>query len=304
MARWGSAAAHCREAILDPYGCGWHLDRRLFERQLIAAAVQNGAALLDNCAQIETEAIPTGWQFQIERAGRQIGLTSNYAVDCTGRSARLAVKAGARRIIHDKLVAMWGIREEGREDADRRIYIEAAPDGWLYSAQIPNRRRVVAFFTDGDLCDLADLRSAASFARYIARSCHLSAVTDGLADRIVAGPFRVNAASTRLVRAFGERWIAAGDAAQAFDPLSSQGIMAAILGGHNAAAALIAAHSGDHDSPEQLQADLDGKYAAYLVERQAYYRAEQRWREWPFWQRRHRDVSGEAKASRPGLGRM
>jgi len=68
---------------------------------------------------------------------------------------------------------------------------------------------------------------------------------------------------------------------------------------NNAAAALIAAHSGDHDSLEQLQTDLDGKYAAYLVERQTYYRAEQRWRARPFWQRRHRDVPGEVKASRP-----
>ena len=41
---------------------------------------------------------------------------------------------------------------------------KSAPDGWLYSAQIPNRRRVVAFFTDGGLCDLAGLRSPANFA--------------------------------------------------------------------------------------------------------------------------------------------
>ena len=85
---------------------------------------KNGAVLLDNCTRIETETPPAGWQFRIERAGRQIGVTSNYAVDCTGRSARLAIEAGARRIIHDKLIAIWGVAEEGRGDADRRIYIE------------------------------------------------------------------------------------------------------------------------------------------------------------------------------------
>ncbi len=297
MARWGSDVAHFREAILSPYGCGWHLDRRLFERQLIAAAVKSGAALLDNCARIETETTRTGWQFRIESAGRQIGVTSNYAVDCTGRAARLAVEAGARRQIHDKLIAIWCVAEEsdGRLNPDRRIYLESAPDGWLYSAQIPNRRRVMAFFTDGDLCDVSRLKSTANFADYVGNSFHLNTVTAGSKCCIVAGPFCVNAASTRLAQAYGDRWIAAGDAAQAFDPLSSQGIMAAILGGNNAAAALIAAHSADHCALEKLQADLDAKYAAYLAERQVYYRAERRWVERPFWQRRHSDFPAERR---------
>src|SRR5579863_3562377 len=70
-------------------------------------------------------------------------------------------------------------------------------------------------------------------------------------------------ASMKLVRAYGERWIAAGDAAQSFDPLSSQGIMTAIVGGNNAAAALVAAHSTESSVLEKLQADLDARYASY-----------------------------------------
>ena len=62
MARWGSDAAHCREAILSPFGCGWHLDRPLFERQLIAAAVKSGAVLIEHCTRIDNEigAAPDG----------------------------------------------------------------------------------------------------------------------------------------------------------------------------------------------------------------------------------------------------
>jgi len=303
MARWGSDAVHCREAILSPYGCGWHLDRRLFERQLIAAAVKKGAALLEGCARIETKSALTGWEFQIESAGRQIYATASYLVDCTGRTARLAVEAGARRRIHDKLIAIWCVAEElhPRGDPDRRIYLESAPDGWLYSAQIPNRRRVMVYFTDGDLCDISRMRSAANFEDYIANFFHLNAVTDGLQYRIVAGPFCANAVSTNLVQAHGDRWIAAGDAAQSFDPLSSQGIVSAIVGGNNAAAALIAAHSWDDCALEKLQADLDGKYAAYLAERHVHYRAEQRWKERPFWQRRHNASAVEGQGSGAGL---
>jgi len=291
MARWGTDTVHCREAILSPFGCGWHLDRPLFERQLLAAAVKDGAVLIERCTRIETELGPAGWEFRIERAGRQIGVISNFAIDCTGRAARVAIDAGARREIHDKLIAIWCIAEEagGRPDADQRIYLESAPDGWFYSARIPNRRRVLAYFTDGDLRDASRLRSAANFDGYVAKFFHLHTVVEGLRYRIMAGPFRVNAASMKLVRAYGERWIAAGDAAQAFDPLSSQGIVSAIIGGNNAATALIATHLSDRYALEKFQADLDSSYTAYLSERQKYYRTEQRWAERPFWQRRCRD---------------
>jgi len=303
MARWGSDTIHFREAILSPYGCGWHLDRHLFERQLRAAAVKNGAALLENCARIVTKATPKGWKFRIESADRQLDVTSSYLFDGTGRAARLAIAAGARRQVHDKLIAIWSVVEalNGRHDPDQRIYLETAPDGWLYSAQIPNRRRVIAYFTDGDLVDLSRTRSAAAFEKYIANSFQLSSVTDGLHYRVVTGPFRVNAASTRLAQAYGGRWIAAGDAAQSFDPLSSQGILSAIVGGNNAAAALIAAHSSDSSALEKLQADLDARYAEYLAERQVHYRAEQRWKQRLFWQRRHDNLPTEPQASLAGL---
>ncbi len=291
MARWGSNVAHFREAILSPFGCGWHLDRPLFERQLIDAAVKSGAVLIERCARIETKSRPAGWEFRVDRAGRRICVISDYAVDCTGRTARLAVDAGARRQIHDKLIAIWCVAEEtsAQPDHDQRIYLESTPDGWFYSARIPNRRRVLAYFTDGDLRDAPRLRSAANFDDYVAKFLHLNTVAEGLRYRIVAGPFRVNAASMKLVRAYGERWIAAGDAAQSFDPLSSQGIITAIIGGNNAAAALIATHSSDPCALERFQDDLDGRYATYLAERQTYYRAEQRWVERPFWQRRCND---------------
>jgi flavin-dependent dehydrogenase len=289
MARWGSDDVHFREAILSPYGCGWHLDRRSFERQLIAAAIRHGATLIDNCTRTATASASTGWRLQIESGGHEIHVAASYLVDCTGRGARFAVESGARRQIHDKLVAIWCVAEElnGRQDPDKRIYLESAPAGWLYSAQIPKQRRVIVFFTDGDLGDTQRLRSPSIFEEYVANSFHLKMITGELEYRIVVGPFCVNAASARLHCAYGDKWVAAGDAAQSFDPLSSQGITSAIIGGSNAAAALIAAHSSDRWAFEEFQANLDGEYASYLVERHFHYSAEQRWKQHPFWHRRH-----------------
>jgi flavin-dependent dehydrogenase len=294
LARWGSDTPHCYEAILSPFGCGWHLDRPLFERQLIAAAVKSGASLIEHCASIEAISGPAEWELRIDREDRHVCVVSSHVVDGTGRTARLAIDAGARRRIYDKLIAIWCVAEESNaeSDTDRRICLEAAPDGWFYSARLPNRRRVLVYFTDGDLYD-ARLASAANFADFVTKTFHLSRKAGSPHWRLVAGPFRVNAASAKLVRAYGERWIAAGDAAQSFDPLSSQGITAAIIGGNNAAAALIAAHSSDTCALDKFQDDLDASYTRYLAERQIYYGAEQRWVERPFWQRR-------CKASPPG----
>ena len=117
MAQWGSDVPHFREAILSPFGCGWHLDRPLFERQLIDAAVTGGAVLVEHCVRINAKSGPAGWVFRIDRAGRQIWVSSDYAVDCTGRTARLAVDAGARRQIYDKLIAIWCVAEEFERSA-------------------------------------------------------------------------------------------------------------------------------------------------------------------------------------------
>lgn len=301
MVRWGSDQVQSREAILSPFGGGWHLDRALFERQLIAGAVKSGAVMIEHCSRIETEPAPGGWEFRIDSAGPQIRAISSYVVDCTGRMARLAIDAGARRRIHDKLIAVWCVAEEwsAQADLDQRIYLESAPDGWFYSARIPNRHRVLAYFTDGDLCD-ARLRLATNFEEYVANAFHLNAGAKDPHYRVVAGPFHVNAVSARLVRAYGERWIAAGDAAQSFDPLSSQGIITAIIGGNNAAVALVAAHSSDSCALEKFQDDLDARYAAYLAERQTYYRAEQRWVERSFWQRRCNDFPSMTNALATG----
>jgi flavin-dependent dehydrogenase len=289
MMRWGSDAIRFREAILNPYGPSWHIDRRLFEQQLIAAAVSKGATVVENCTRISTKPTRTGWELQIDRAGNEFCVASSYVLDCTGRTARLALEFGARRQIHDKLIAMWCVVEplNGRQDPDKRIYLESAPNGWLYSAQIPRCRRVIVYFTDGDLCDIPRMRLPLAFQEFVANSFQLNTITDGLQYKIVDGPFCVNAASTRLIRAYGARWVAAGDAAQSFDPLSSQGIISAIVGGNNAAAALISSHSSSRWEMEEFQTGLDNKYTAYLDERRTHYLAEPRWKEHPFWRRRH-----------------
>ncbi|MGC1301981.1 MAG: hypothetical protein WA840_06375, partial [Caulobacteraceae bacterium] len=88
-----------------------------------------------------------------------------------------------------------------------------------------------------------------------------------------------------LDRPAGDGWIAAGDAALAFDPLAAQGLFNALYTG------LAAAETADRwlDGDLQAPADLAGEFArirqAYQDHLAAWYGLESRWAS-PFWARR------------------
>jgi 2-polyprenyl-6-methoxyphenol hydroxylase-like FAD-dependent oxidoreductase len=203
---------------------------------------------------------------------------------------------GAERRVYDKLIAIWAIFENVQSDSDvsicqngysRQTYVEGMADGWLYTAPIPDGRRVVAYFTDGDADDLLELRSAIGFLDRVRSSRCMRSEMDLAGCELVYGPTCVNAASSCLSMVYGNNWIAAGDAAQSFDPLASQGIISAIVSGCNAAGALISAQSVGVRAFKNYQADLADNYNSYLYHRKQYYGMEQRWRGHPFWLRRH-----------------
>jgi 2-polyprenyl-6-methoxyphenol hydroxylase-like FAD-dependent oxidoreductase len=85
----------------------------------------------------------------------------------------------------------------------------------------------------------------------------------------------------------GDGWVAAGEAAAAYDPLSSHGIGSALAGGRQAAAALAAALEGDSGALTAYAERLRAGYARYLWLRHAFHADERRWPAAPFWARRH-----------------
>ncbi|MFL5284648.1 MAG: NAD(P)/FAD-dependent oxidoreductase [Rhodopila sp.] len=92
--------------------------------------------------------------------------------------------------------------------------------------------------------------------------------------------------SAFLAPASGDGWLAAGDAAMAFDPLSSQGLFNAIYTGLAAAEAADRALDRDMDALPGYQRTLAPIQAAYRAHLSAFYGLERRWTDRPFWQRR------------------
>jgi flavin-dependent dehydrogenase len=123
-------------------------------------------------------------------------------------------------------------------DSDHRTIIEATPDGWFYSALLPPKDsssiRVVAFHTLPSHPSAKYARRRDGFLDNLhASSTHVSSIIkdkDYQMDPVGGFPRCTAAGSSFLDKPCDvqNRWIAVGDAAMAFDPLSSQGMMTAL----------------------------------------------------------------------------
>jgi 2-polyprenyl-6-methoxyphenol hydroxylase-like FAD-dependent oxidoreductase len=89
-----------------------------------------------------------------------------------------------------------------------------------------------------------------------------------------------------LAPLIGRQWLAAGDAASCYDPLSSQGIHKALVDAEDAASHV--AHAlGFAKAPRcDYSQRLEDRFHDYLALREHLYGLEQRWPDAPFWQRR------------------
>ena len=275
---WGGPDPVLLNSLRDPDGPGWRLDRRRFEARLRRTAEARGAHLI---APASARVRRSGRGWRVEAGGA--GVEAPLLIDAGGRGSRLLRPFGARRGRGDRLICAW-TRAPLRAEAPAFTDVASAPDGWWYSAPLPGGQRILAFHTDGDL-DAADGLADT----LVARAGRLPALAGAIADAdfAAADPVRICAAhGARLAEAAGEGWLAAGDAALCFDPLSSQGLFNALYTGHRAAGAALAMLDGDTEAGAAYAAGLEPVWRAYCFHRAAFYGTERRWPDEPFWRRR------------------
>jgi flavin-dependent dehydrogenase len=280
---WGGDEVETYDFLRDPHGHGWHIDRRRFEAMLAGEAERAGCRWLTRTRVQRLAAARDGWGVTI--TGRS-EITARIVIDATGRASRIGRSQGARRDVHDQLVALVAfLVPAGEPDGDGTTLIEAVADGWWYSARLPDRRLACAFMTDPDLLRGSGGRSPAWQAR-LARSVHTRARVEASGHRLARPPVVVPAGSAILNPVAGAGWIAAGDAAAAYDPLTSHGIAAALASGWEAAAAVLGALDADRTAAEAYEHRVRRGFTRYLEMRTPYYEMETRWAASPFWERR------------------
>lgn len=290
---WGSTTPALQDAMRNLDGAGWHLDRPRFDAWLRAVAMQRGAAFMAPVQRVRVlpAAGGEGWCAEVQRACRLLPVHARWVVDATGRQAGIARQLGAQRQLLDKLACGWVIAAPagGAQSATPASELHAEPGGWWYVSALPGGLQLLAFYTDADL---PAARDAHDVQALLARASRLPALQAVLAGAVWGAPVDSGycaAQSAMLLPAAGPGWLAVGDAALSFDPISSQGLFNALYTGLAGAQALHTALTDSSAAASMLQDYCDevGRIqAAYRQHLQAWYGEERRWSAEPFWQRR------------------
>jgi flavin-dependent dehydrogenase len=281
-AAWGGPRRVARDFLFTGRGGGWHLDRARFDRGLAEQVRAAGGAVLAPARVGGIGGEAGAWRVGVsERGGAAREVEARFVIDATGKRASLARRLGARRVVHDRLVGVTGYWTGEGGDRAHVTLVEAVPDGWWYSAVLPDGRLVAALMTDVEVVRARGLHRPAALAAALADAPETRARLDG--TRLCGAP-AVRPAHSQLLRpASGEGWIAAGDAAASFDPLSSMGIGHALSSGIEAARVAHAALEGGGGAGGPYSAAVAGTFSRYLALRDAHYAAERRWADAPFW---------------------
>lgn len=285
-AAWGDDAVQWRESIFAGYGAGWHLDRARFDEMLVDAAAGAGATVLRGQSVVRCAPAAERWIVDTRATrGAPVRITARFVIDATGRAGALARELGACTESIDRLAAVVGfLAPDGCADGPGYTLVEAAPDGWWYSSGVPGGGLVVAWLSDADLLRDAGMTRPGVWRDRLARAQHTAArVTDRmLAVPLVSRP----AASRRRLTVGGSRWIAAGDAAASFDPLSGIGIGFALHSGIHAARVANEELQGVSTLRDGYVSAVDATVREFRDRSRALYAVEQRWCDRPFWRRR------------------
>jgi flavin-dependent dehydrogenase len=289
-ASWGKPALGYNDFLLDMQGRGWHLDRAGFDAMLSAAVSAAGCTLMRGFRLRTAERGDDGdYRLGFEgEDGARMGVAAGFLVDATGIAAGAARRLGVARNPIDCLAVVSAIFDlAAPAEVPSQTLLEACEYGWWYAAKLPGERMIVALAVEpaqhrrfGETgAWLAHLHRTSHAARWLTRG---RAVLGGSGELATA-----LAPSAILSRVVGERWLAVGDAASSYDPISAQGIVKALCDGEAAAEAIAGSFGGAGEAP--LDAYQDGVFARfrdYLRLRQYLYGLERRWPQAPFWQNR------------------
>jgi flavin-dependent dehydrogenase len=272
VSNWGEVCDQ-QDYLCNPYGPGWHVNRNRFDAMLCRQAEMAGAVCFRSCRPA------------IGRAGAawRVGeIEARVLVDATGRNGLRIADEGERetRETEDRLLAIvLRLSRPPGVTHDLRTYVESAPDGWWYSAPLPHGELIAMFFTD---CDWYARQGIVLEEQLLAPS--LTQVR--LARCEVVSTRTVYAPSSCRKAIAGPTWLAVGDSASCFDPLSGSGIHKALRQATNAAIAVKGCLAGNTGLMADYAEIVRREFDDYVLRRRAHYASEKRWMSREFWAKR------------------
>jgi flavin-dependent dehydrogenase len=279
---WGQSKPYERHLLTHPSGAGWIVNRSNFDTILLDRCYDHKVRVYWQCTLASVQPQLNGaWQLSFTNVD-MADIEAKFVIDASGRARAFTKQLGIKSQQLDKMVASCCHIENTNQDFSGIAHIASDVNGWWYYAKYSNSRGSLCYFSDSDLglpttpeALLKQAQKQAPLTAFVTQS------------KPVLNTFkRCPAYTSALQQCIGDNWLAIGDAAASFDPLSSYGMTSALSGAFYASQAVLRYFKGDLDYLQVYQALIQRNYLRYLVNREQEYSkvpADQSL----FWQRRH-----------------
>lgn len=293
---WGSDQVRIVDHLRNPDGCSKSLDRQQFEIFLRKKVEEKGVHCFWGTRLFNSFYENKAWKITCKTDLLKNRTTdifnTNFVIDATGRNSHFARSLQINRTSFDSLISCWLTLPNKEKNTMSTITTDS--DGWWYSAVTPKHKRVICFQTDADLIDKSYFKNYDSFFKIIKTNQIINNYIKKEDINKIQFHGVVSANSTKLNQVCGTQWLALGDAAISFDPLSSQGMFNAIASAMQVTELLQDykfIRKYDHhkitDFSKAYTSQITSIWNSYLNHKNIFYGTEKRWKEHPFWKRRH-----------------
>ncbi|MEP0266180.1 FAD-dependent monooxygenase [Dokdonia sp.] len=273
---WGSKTIQTKHFFdNNPFKYGLKIDKQTIRDTLKTNAETHILSydLLENIA-ITSEKVCISTRYQKEKQHIQ----GKYIVDATGRNRALLHSLQIPIHHYDELISFsCHIPRAKHKHMVHDVFTESFAGGWGIVSGLCKNTQVMTLYTAKNtglhkqLTDYSNWKTILADTKYLRKF-----LSKEIPDTILGG--KANSSAPQHMA--GNNWLAIGDAAMAFDPLSSHGITNAIYTAHRASQALIASSY----TLENYKQDMQGIFTAYLDTKNKLYQREQRWSKEAFWE--------------------
>lgn len=287
---WGSSDLIFQSFIFQQSSQGWQVDRAGFDAMLRNNALMLGCDIYMQSELVSISEAAHRWRFYFRQGDRYHSIASRFLVDAAGRRSPISEMLGHRRVPSDQLVGCATVLKDVAwpQYLNGSMIIESAENGWWYASPQPQGGLIAVYLSDDDLLreslqhkGLNDL-----WQSEIQRSKYLSEIAPEL-----LGPNTIRmfpAFSHCLLQLNDPRpWLPVGDAFISRDPLSGRGLLYGLQAALDAAPVIATYLAGDFSARGEYLRTIEEQFSEYIDQQCDYYSMEQRWRDNPFWRRRH-----------------
>ena len=280
---WGSDTWHKEEFIKSLYGHGYLLDRVYFEKQLRQLVCDTNTPFYSGYQLHNVEEKVSEIEATIRSDSECLQLTAQYIVDATGRKASVCRHLGAYKKALDQQLT-FSFWHQTKQQIPRQIWIEATENGWWYLSPAANGKVNCMFFTLNGL--RPQRNEMAKFLRAeLIKTIQIQKIIQPVEEELIDNQCMPSGTSC-LEIPYGDHWLAVGDAAFSYDPISSYGITSALASGYYGAHAIASKLSGEEAAFMSYHYILQNGTMPYLQKLTNQYSMEKRWPNSYYWKNR------------------